>query len=320
VVAPAPKPGRPRADCAACHPGAAGAAGVARVVIPPPNLKFSHAAHAAIGAGCRLCHGDLAAGRVELATRAQLPKMALCMQCHDGVRASAACTTCHLAGAGGRVQLEHASGLLIPSGALRGDAHGEGFRRDHRQAAGADPAYCASCHRAQFCVDCHDGAVKPLDFHGDDYVVLHAIDARRNQPDCSACHRSQSFCVGCHSRTGVALDDAGSEFVGPTSGMPGPRFHPDGWVELDGAGPVLGVDRRPASHHSFEAQRNIRQCASCHREQFCVRCHTAEPASAFRVNPHPGDWTGSRRCEALLARNPRMCLRCHIDPAALTCE
>jgi len=77
---------------------------------------------------------------------------------------------------------------------------------------------------------------------------------------------------------------------------------------------------RSANHHSFEAQRNIKQCASCHREQFCTTCHSAEPTNAFRINPHPADWRGSRRCRALARRAGRMCLRCHVDPDEVRCD
>ena len=51
----------------------------------------------------------------------------------------------------------------------------------------------------EFCVDCHDGVSKPLDFHGNDYMSLHTVDARRQSLDCGACHRLQTFCTGCHA-------------------------------------------------------------------------------------------------------------------------
>jgi hypothetical protein len=315
----APGQGGPPAACVACHPGAARGAPVARVAIPTARIKFDHAAHRRAGAGCRDCHGDLAAQRVDLATRAQLPSMALCLRCHDGRRAPDRCTTCHLTRGGGRIETDFPEGRLSPSGALRGDdAHGPTFRTDHAAAARADESYCASCHRRAECVDCHQGAMKPLDFHGNDYVSIHALDARRGRPDCSACHRLQTFCVGCHSRAGVAADGKGSTFVPPSQG-PGRRYHPPGWVEYDGGGPVTGDDTRGARHHAFEAQRNIRQCAACHRESFCLTCHSAQPGSA-RVNPHPSDWRGSRRCEALLRRARRMCLRCHVAAAEVSCD
>jgi hypothetical protein len=311
---------QPRADCVACHPGFTGSGPVARVVVPAPNLKFDHRAHAERKIRCQVCHGDLLAENVGLATRAQLPKMLLCLSCHDGRTAPGACTTCHLVDPGGVMKTRYDEGVLSPSGVLRGDAHDLAFTRDHGPVAANDERYCASCHRQEFCVDCHAGVTKPMEFHGGDYVTLHAIEARRNRPDCSACHRLQTFCVGCHSRAGVAFDGKGSEFLGPSSGDLSRRFHPDGWVEFRDGGIVRGVASRSPEHHSLAAQRNLRQCAACHREQFCVTCHTSEAGSPYRINPHPTSWRGSRRCEALRQRAGRMCLRCHLDASQISCE
>lgn len=311
------KKGRAPAHCAACHVGFDPAARtVARVRIPTPNIKFDHSKHIARGVACTTCHGDLLADKVGLATRDHLPKMGLCLSCHDGKKAPRHCTTCHLAEAGNRMRTDFPEGKLMPTGTLRGADHDLAFRTSHKTAAQNDPAYCANCHKKTFCIDCHNGAVKPMDFHGNDYVTLHPIEARRNQPDCRTCHRTQTFCVGCHSRSGVAQDDGGSEFLPHSSPAMGRRFHPDGWVVFDGG--TIRSDR-PGSHHSFQAQRNIRSCASCHREEFCKNCHTAE-AGSFRINPHPRGWRNSRRCNALASRAGRMCLRCHTEVSEARCD
>lgn len=301
-------PGEPPARCDACHPGwTPESPEVARVRIPRPNLKFNHKAHRDQGIPCRTCHGDMVTDRVDLATRDQLPTMSLCLTCHDGKQQSNECTLCHLAEQGGYVQTVYPEGTLEPSGVLRGDAHDLTFITDHAQVAANDPDYCESCHRRPFCVECHEGSVKPMQFHLGDYLAMHSIEARRNQPDCSGCHRQQTFCVGCHTRSGVTAGGRGSEF---DSTEPDRNYHPPGWASLTDIGP---------QHHSLQAQRNIEQCASCHREQFCVQCHTAEVGNPVRANPHPPGWEVSRRCRALLARNPRMCLRCHTDGTLPTC-
>ena len=54
---------------------------VPQVEIPPPYLKFNHQLHAKNQVPRATCHGDLS--QVDLATRAQLPKMAQCLACHD---------------------------------------------------------------------------------------------------------------------------------------------------------------------------------------------------------------------------------------------
>lgn len=300
--------GKPPARCDACHPSwTPESPTVDRVRIPIPNLKFDHKAHRDQGIPCRTCHGNMVDDQVGLATREQLPTMSLCLTCHDGRQQSNRCTLCHLAEQGGYVRTAYPEGTLAPSGVLRGDAHDLTFATDHAQVAANDPDYCASCHRRPFCIDCHEGNVKPMEFHLGDYVTLHPIEARRNQPDCSGCHRQQTFCVGCHTRSGVTPGGRGSEF---DSTDPARRYHPAGWASLTDVGP---------GHHSIQAQRNIEQCASCHREQFCVQCHSAEALNPVRANPHPPGWAASRRCQALLSRNPRMCLRCHTDGSLPVC-
>ncbi len=303
--------GKPPVACKACHPGFVAGQPVARIVIPTPNLKFDHQKHKDVG--CKTCHGDLAAEGVGLATRDQLPRMRLCLGCHDDRRGASACTTCHLSNVEGRVRITLPDGPLQPSGRLEGDAHDLDFRMHHAAAAQTSGAYCDNCHAERFCTDCHMGVAKPMDFHGGDYVLIHAVEARRGVPDCTACHREQSFCVACHERSGVGdrLDTPGLGEFRSTSGDRAEHFHPSGWASSTGRG---------ANHHAREFQRNPQQCASCHREDFCLTCHSAEPAASVHFNPHPASWKGSAQCAALAKRAGRMCLRCHITPEQVGCD
>jgi predicted CXXCH cytochrome family protein len=326
---------RPAARCDACHVGWSDGAAteLARVVVPRSNLKFNHQLHALRGVGCEVCHAE-AAQRSSPLTEADLPRMALCLGCHGGgaKQPTARCGACHLTLPDGRLKVSLAvggptatalSGQLTPSGSLRGfDAHTASFRSDHK-AAGRDESYCLTCHRRSECLDCHNGSVRPLDIHPSDYVTLHAADARRNTPDCSSCHRNQTFCVGCHQRTGVASD--------PSGGLPGhqPRnpfgtgtgvksFHPPDWAR-DATGNVLTAPR-PGSH-SLQAKRNIRSCVSCHREETCLECHSADPTRGANVNPHGAGFADSPKCRALAARNRRACLKCHpVSAGELDCR
>ena len=86
-------------------------------------------------------------------------------------------------------------------------------------------------------------------------------------------------------------------------------FHPPGWATV-GIGPNL---------HAREARRNITSCASCHREEDCTTCHTAEPGLG-NISPHGSGWRGSARCRALDRENRRMCLRCHVTKQELGCD
>jgi hypothetical protein len=311
------KQATPVAACDGCHPGYPGRGQPARIDIPAPHVRFNHRTHVSRGTDCERCH--VGVRTADLATQANLPRMPMCLECHDGRQASARCTTCHLGEPDGRIRTSLPGGAnLVPSGVLRGDAHDLRFRTDHRRVAANDEAYCKNCHKPSECQSCHDGVVKPMSIHGNEYLTIHAADARRNTPDCDSCHRRQTFCLGCHQRAGVTLPrdvlavrrDAD---VGENGFFTdGRRFHPEGWADT----------RRGPGHHSFEAQRNVAACASCHREETCLGCHATQevstnlygrptnPAGAF-IDPHPPGFASSERCRSLAARNGRSCLKCH---------
>lgn len=317
--------GQPPVRCDACHPGFTGIppkgaviplAEPPRVSIPPAALKFNHQLHLARGADCGGCH--VGVDKVAMASAAQMPRMSLCLGCHDGRQATGRCAGCHLTQPDGRLRTDLPAGNLVPSGSLRGhDAHTATFRLDHA-VAGRDQKYCTTCHRQSECTECHGaGVIRPADFHPVDYATLHAVDARRNVPNCSTCHRNQTFCLGCHQRLGVAPDPEGGQVgrqpnnpFGTGTGVK--RFHPPGWVR-DETGVVLTAPT-PASH-SVQARRNLRTCVSCHREESCLNCHSADPARSTGISPHPSGFGRSAACRALSSRNTRACLKCHAPGA-----
>jgi hypothetical protein len=331
--------GSPAARCDTCHISLVPETGIEagwmptakmrepeRVRLADPNIKFNHKLHVGRGIGCELCHSQVA-GKT-LATRDDLPRMPLCLGCHDGKQATNRCGACHLTEPDGRLRTNLASaataatglaagtGPLVPSGVLRGfDAHGPTFARDHKQA-GHDDRYCLTCHKRSECNDCHGGVVRPFDIHPSDYVSIHGVDARRNTPICSDCHRTQTFCVGCHQRAGVAPDATGGQLGVQArnpfgTGTMLKAFHPPGWVNA-GGGP---------SGHAEQAHRNIRTCVSCHREESCLACHSADPTRGPAVSPHGPAFAGTGRCRSLSARNRRVCLKCHaLGALELDCE
>ena len=123
-----------------------------------------------------------------LATRADLPKMALCLGCHDGKQTTNRCGACHLTEPDGRLRTNLASAATAATGLAAGTgparavgraarastSTGPTFARDHAQA-GRDERYCLTCHKRSECVDCHGGTVRPFDIHPSDYVSLHGI-------------------------------------------------------------------------------------------------------------------------------------------------
>ena len=288
-------------QCSFCHLGYKAGDGntVAALEIPRPNMVFDHKSHLARNIGCPQCHGNVA--KLELATRDQMPRMEGCFHCHQAPDsasagdAKGACETCHLPGRsqGTRIQTMFASGTLTPPRWLHNAEHTPDFVERHKTVAADDSQFCANCHKEDFCTDCHDGRVRPRRIHPNDYLNMHAVEARMETERCTSCHREQSFCLDCHLRAGVGESS-------PPQAKDTGRFHPPKAIWSD-------PPRTPA-HHSFEAERNLTACVSCHTERDCVECHGAQGVGAG-FNPHPQSFMAS--CRADERRNPRPCLVCH---------
>jgi predicted CXXCH cytochrome family protein len=56
--------------------------------------------------------------------------------------------------------------------------------------------------------------------------------------------------------------------------------------------------------HGGIARRAIETCASCHAQDFCLRCHSA--TTGWHINPH-----GSSFDPGVESKNRAMCLICH---------
>jgi hypothetical protein len=296
----------PAADCGYCHAGTPpGSTMPPRVVIPTPHVRFDHAAHVQRNVPCAHCHHDVEDGG--LATRAALPEMRLCLECHRQGGAPSECSVCHETHDGKRLTTSFAEGNLLPPRWMHDAEHGPDWMLRHRTVAAVDSAFCAACHSERECTECHDGRVRPRAVHPNDWLNLHAMAARQNDPNCSSCHRAQSFCISCHQRTGVAETSPYANAEGRS------RFHPPKaeWTDLP----------RTGRHHAFEAQRNITACVSCHTERDCASCHaTAGRGGIGGLSPHPPGFAGT--CRSALASNARPCLFCHTpgDPALASCR
>ncbi|WP_394826563.1 cytochrome c3 family protein [Pendulispora albinea] len=305
-------------QCAFCHIGYKESDGntVARMVMPRANMVFDHQKHLARNIQCGQCHG--AVDQVEMATRDQLPRMRGCFKCHQMPDSAARgdaksdCTTCHIAAnprnpaaparnaavradnPSGRIRTVFASGVLEPPRWLHNAAHTPDFIERHKYVAGNDSQFCANCHQEDFCVGCHDGRVRPKSIHPSDYIAMHPIEARQATLRCTSCHNEQSFCLGCHQRVGVSM-------TGPLATRELGRFHPPKGIWSD-------APRKPG-HHSFEAERNLNACVSCHVERDCVVCHGGAGIGGG-FNPHRNGFSGG--CATQMRRNPRPCFVCHL--------
>ncbi len=306
----------PPATCDYCHPGFDYTVQKlpARWSFPDPNIVFPHKVHVDKKVACGVCHQDMAS--VALATRDELPKMEVCLTCHDGRQAPNACSTCHpTAARGGRllVSFGNTPAKLRPgAGNPFGIDHGIRFDKNHGSRAMMEQNTCSECHADSECLSCHDSLLKPLTVHPNDYITLHPLEARQNSLRCDACHRRQSFCASCHERVGVGFD------ADPSLRPRNMRVHPppEIWVNL----PVT------AGHHSIAATRDIESCASCHREETCMSCHSNLKTDALRphsqfgalsvpsgqlpmFDPHPAGFQAI--CKYVASKNTRVCLECH---------
>ena len=148
----------------------------------------------------------------------------------------------------------------------------------HRAMAAGGDVNCGSCHTQAYCASCHDAARAP-GFHGANFVQRHGQQAFASEMECASCHNTQVFCRDCHRTLGRADTHA-----------PIGKFHDaqPGWL--------FG--------HGGIARRSIESCASCHAQDFCLRCHSA--TTGWKVNPH-----GSRFSPSVAGKNRAMCLICH---------
>jgi hypothetical protein len=265
------------------------------------RLRFSHRLHHDRGIPCGSCHGNSAS--------ITMPAMASCIDCHGKKKVSLRCQSCHLTEKSGRLKTSFGADKvrLIPRGTAKGASHTAIFRKRHAGAAMGNKRYCETCHAPADCLACHGATLKPMAFHRNDYVSHHVLDARKNDPKCASCHQSQSFCLSCHLRTGVGQDSRNGGFK-PNTGQ---RFHRPGFTSTT-VGPT---------HHSYAARRNAAACASCHREESCIRCHGTRQLRRGGYSPHGPGFRRSAKCRSLASRNQRVCVKCHrVDDPNVSCK
>lgn len=304
-------------DCARCHkdlrkiPGTRTATRAAKMWIPAPNIKFDHAQHLEAGSECVTCHANVP--KKGLATRDDFPTMDRCIACHKEKGVSIECKTCHITGVAGRMVTEFASGELMPLRYHASAVHTGDFLRAHAVPAQREPNYCKQCHGPEDCMECHDSVGRDTRYHPGDWIAVHGTKSRIDDVRCTSCHRQQSFCLDCHVRSGVATIVQASDPATITrrtvrvSGAVATGPHPmaaDGWLS-------------PTSKnfHGFHATRSMNACASCHQEQYCVRCHASSFNGIRAVGERGGNPHGPNperlKGSAAQGNAARACLKCH---------
>ncbi len=217
---------------------------------------------------CSTCHAGIETS--EKPSVAFLPVMSSCNTCHNDVKVTNACESCHTQ-----------SETLLPISHQQANWAKEHKRLVRIEGLSND---CAVCHSDNFCQACHAdvttqftrgersrsvaenrpaAAGKPAwvkaRVHDLNFVFTHALDLRSNQSDCYSCHNQQTFCTDCHARN----QDAG--FASPF-----PLSHRAADFIRLGKGSGGG-------QHAVLARRDMESCASCHdlegRDPVCVTCH-----------------------------------------------
>jgi hypothetical protein len=159
------------ASCDVCHK-------VKRKISPSGDLLIPHDAHIGLrGLKCVDCHRNLVHNAKQ--TARNKPPMTVCYKCHDGKKASNACSACHTEKA---VPEDHkaADWLVI-----------------HSDVQKQDPAYCDKCHGwvKGYCTECHQRRPKS---HAGLWRTNHRNRiAEVGMRNCLQCHNEQ-FCIRCH--------------------------------------------------------------------------------------------------------------------------
>ena len=270
--------------CVYCHTGVdfARDASPLRVRYPAANLVMNHKKHADAGIACTVCH----AGQSDITGvgTGVLPTEELCLSCHNTDRNIQGCKLCH--------PTDNAGTLRDAPKPRRGMLdHADRWLVRHATVARYEKAACDACHTPNECFDCHGGLVKPQQVHPGDFKLTHASEAKKNPRRCTSCHQQSRDCRLCHERLGMG--DSGGAAVQSV------LVHPKGW----------GSCSLNANHHAYQAKRSIGNCASCHRESQCIRCHRPGGECGALLSPHrhlsPGQLNDMKQ------RNPVMCMKCH---------
>jgi len=250
--------------------------------VPHPDrpVLFNHKGHLERSASCDICHDTIVQSTQP--SDVFMPKMIVCLDCHDGANADDDCGLCH----GNRLTLL--------------DIHPMEWKHQHDERAVHDRSWCNQCHRQEaFCMDCHRGDNLTGNIHELNYVYTHGLDANSKELDCSRCHDRKQFCNDCHqsenrismlhstlgwlaehgrtARNDIENCAACHDTDDPTCGRGGchrdadgirgtdPRIHPGGISRFDDKGPWHGDN----GYFCYQCHVNT----SVSGTGFCGYCH-----------------------------------------------
>ncbi|MDH4156209.1 MAG: hypothetical protein OEW00_02895 [candidate division Zixibacteria bacterium] len=261
--------------CGQCHRDPDNPSPASRI---RPSVLFDHKRHLDPKTGCRSCHGP--SGESEEIS--PMPGKPLCMDCHDGLRATRDCHVCHA----DKTSLA--------------DIHPIGWRHQHAEQATLKPDWCRTCHQQEvYCIECHQGDNQTGNIHDLNYRYTHGLEAQGKETDCIRCHDRRTFCSDCHEREnrmplahstlGWRIDHGGAaridiencaschEVDDPTCARTGCHSDADGVRGTDPRIHSAGLNRFD-SHGPWHSDNGY-FCYACHTSTgrpgvgFCGYCH-----------------------------------------------
>lgn len=267
-----------------------------------PEVRFSHAKHAAKGVECLQCHAGMDANQ---RTGPELfLTMDACMACHTAKKASNECAVCHT-----KVGREWKPGNH--DAAWRG-LHGGVWKLGSPTSHAEN---CTLCHSEPQCSDCH--AKTPPADHTAAFRVgpEHGAMYQTRSSRCAMCHTEQSLCVDCHHTT-PPQDHTPMWRGSPAHGIAS-ESRPERCATCHEETTCMSChrDTPPRDHtnfwrtgpgHGLAARMDRERCSSCHTTDQCVECHTSNPPRS-----HRGSWGSPRN---------RHCVNCHDDQASPSAE
>ena len=200
------------------------------------GIRVEHTQFMKSGTKCLDCHTKSASGQIEYSKG-----MDVCIVCHDGVKASSECSTCHTknfaAASAARVK---------PVNGIEHDITMD----------------CYRCHNSARCDSCHGGVRMP---HSKKFMTtgLHAYDAAsavwNKTSKCTKCHKNNADCKKCHGDFPFHYSSENKFNKTHTSGM---------WENKD-----CGL-----CHTYFNP--DFKKSVKPGDNYICVSCHSAAGASA----------------------------------------
>ncbi len=239
---------------------------------------------------CIACHGEMTESKMTLHRIHLTSELLLGIECHN----------CHK-----KVSLQKRSNVFVVR------MVDVGFCKDcHSKFPGGDPnsamkpedfeADCTTCHSGKHhyrhekeylshviapreCKGCHGGRVLPWTtaHEKDDWIQKHGPEALTvGAETCQKCHEfGLQFCNECHSKK-------------PPSHNPR-----DAWLNV----------------HKTRAQQDTRTCFTCHKSDYCKKCHVNHTANWLNRHPKYVLDEGTQTCQKCHSQS--FCSFCHMEKA-----